>query len=144
MQVLFGEDFRRGHDASLKTVVECNEHRHQGHERLARAHIALQQAVHLSSATHVGADLVHHTLLCSRERKRQVVAIETVEDVPHTVEHVAPVFAAIVAGVAQNVELHVEELFKLQSQTGTLHLIGILGIVNPAECLGGGRRDEDG
>ena len=81
---------------------------------------------------------MHHTLLCSRERKRQVVAIETVEDVPHTVEHVAPVFAAIVAGVAQNVELHVEELFKLQSQTGTLHLIGILGIVNPAECLGAG------
>ena len=35
LQVLFGEDFRRGHDASLIAVVDSDKHGHQGHEGLA-------------------------------------------------------------------------------------------------------------
>ena len=35
LQVLFGEDFRGGHDTGLITVIDGDEHRHQGHEGLA-------------------------------------------------------------------------------------------------------------
>ena len=41
----------------------------------------------------------------------------------------------MVAGVAQYVELHVEELFKFEPVAGALHLVGIVGVVHPAYGL---------
>ena len=41
LQMLFGEDFRGGHDTSLIAVVDGNEHRHQRHEGLAGTYITL-------------------------------------------------------------------------------------------------------
>ena len=77
--MLFGEDLRGCHDTGLIAVVDGDEHRHQGDERLARADIALQQSVHLSSGTRVLADLADHPFLCFRQWERQVVVIEGVE-----------------------------------------------------------------
>ena len=34
-EMLFGKNLRRSHDAGLIAVVEGDEHRHQGHERLS-------------------------------------------------------------------------------------------------------------
>ena len=47
LQMLFGQNFGGCHHASLKTIVDGYQHRHECHQRLARAHVALQQAVHL-------------------------------------------------------------------------------------------------
>ena len=41
LQMLFGQYLRRRHDTCLIAVVQGNEHRHQGYERLTRTDIAL-------------------------------------------------------------------------------------------------------
>ena len=79
LQMLFGEDLRGCHDTGLIAVVDGNKHRHQCHQCLTGADIALQQSVHLSSGTRVLADLADHPFLCFRQWERQVVVIEGVE-----------------------------------------------------------------
>ena len=138
--MLFGKDFRRSHDARLKTVVQGYKHGHESHERLAGTHIALQKAVHLSAGTHVVVYLVHHTFLRSGERERQVLAVESVEDVAHTVEDIATILATVLAGIAQDVELHIEQFFELEAFAGLLHVVCGLGIVYVAH--GGVARHE--
>ena len=132
-QVLLCQDFGRCHDACLIAVVQCDEHGHQCHKGLARAYVALQQAVHLSAATHVFADFADDAFLCFRQRKGQVFLIECVKVVADLRKDIPTVFAALVAGIAQDVQLHIEQFFELQSQTGTLQLFGILWIVNFAQ-----------
>ena len=70
LQVLLGQDFRRSHDAGLIAVVDGNEHGHQCYEGFARAHVALQQTVHLAARAEVGANLVHDALLGTGEGER--------------------------------------------------------------------------
>ena len=64
LEVLLGQNLRRSHDAGLIAVVQCDEHRHQRDEGLSATHVALQQTVHLSSATHILADFTDDTFLC--------------------------------------------------------------------------------
>ena len=99
LQVLFCEDFRGCHDASLIAVVDGDEHRHQGHEGLPASHVALQQTVHLPARPNVDPDLPDHPFLCLRQREGQVLAIEGVEDLANLREDVASIFAAMVACV---------------------------------------------
>ena len=47
-QVLFGQDLCGCHDTRLKAIVQGDEHGHKRHQSLTRAHVALQQAVHLT------------------------------------------------------------------------------------------------
>ena len=98
-EVLLGEYLRRGHHAGLEAVVDGDEHAHEGHQRLARAHVALQKAVHLPAAVHVRPDFVHHPLLRPGQFERQVVGVEVVESLAHVRKAVAPVLAAVVARV---------------------------------------------
>ena len=69
LKMLFCEYLCWGHDTCLVSVVDGDKHRHQRHEGLARANIALQQAVHLAPATHILANLSYHPFLgfCQRE-----------------------------------------------------------------------------
>ena len=101
--MLFGQYFGGRHDARLVAVVEGYEHGHERHEGLAGAHVALQQSVHLPAGAEVYSDFAHHALLGVGEGEGQVVLVEGVEYVAHVGKHVAPVFAAVVAGVAQYV-----------------------------------------
>lgn len=99
-----------------------------------------QQAVHLTARTHVVAYLVHDALLRSGELKLKVLGVEAVEVVAHLREDIAAELAAMVGGVAQDVELHVEQLLELQSLARLLHLDGVLRIVDAAQgCVA---RDE--
>ena len=79
LQMLLGEDLRGCHDTGLIAVVDGDEHRHQGDERLARAYIALQQTVHLTAAASVFTDLADHPFLGFRQWERQVVVVEGIE-----------------------------------------------------------------
>ena len=81
--MLFGQDLRGCHDTGLIAVVDGDEHRHQGHQRLTGAYVALQQAVHLASAARVLTDLADHPFLCPRQREWQVVVIKGVEDLTY-------------------------------------------------------------
>lgn len=132
-KLLLGENFRRRHDAGLVAVVDGYEHRHQCYEGFAGSNIALQQAVHLSSGSHVGANLVHDALLCSGELEVEVVGVEPVELLSDVLEDITAVFAPVVAGVAEDVELDIEELLKLQTHLGTAHVVGGLGVVDEAD-----------
>ena len=133
LQMLFGKDFRRSHHTCLITIVQGDEHGHQRHERLARTHIALQESVHLSSAAHIGSDFVHHPFLRPCQFEGEMVGIEAVEDVGDAVEDIASVFASLVAGISQDVELHVEEFLEFQSYLSLLHLLMRVGIMNHAK-----------
>ena len=125
----------RRHDARLIAIAQSYEHGHKRHKRLARTYVALQQTVHLASRTHIVAYLVHHTFLCTGEFELEVVGIKVVELLPYFVQYVATVFATMVAGVAQNVELNVEQLFKLESFARLLHVHSVVRIVNATHGL---------
>ncbi len=55
-EMLAGEDLGRRHHRGLAAGLDRREHGEQGDQGLARADIALQQAVH-PAASHVGGDL---------------------------------------------------------------------------------------
>ena len=77
--MLCGQDFGGCHQARLASVVEGDEHTEQRHQRLAAAHVALQQSVHLLAATHVVAYLFDDPFLGIGELERKFLGIETVE-----------------------------------------------------------------
>ena len=54
--MLPGEDFRGGHEHGLLSVGHGQQHPVQGHDGLAAAHVALQEAVHGPRSAHVGPD----------------------------------------------------------------------------------------
>ncbi len=70
-KVLLGQDLGGRHQRALPAGVdglcrgECGDH------RLARSHVALQQAVHRVVAREIACDLVAHPLLRGGERERQ-------------------------------------------------------------------------
>ena len=133
--MLLSQYLSRCHDARLIAIAKSNEHGHKGYKRLARTYIALQQTVHLATRTHIVAYLVHHTFLCTGEFELEIVGIEVVELLPYFVQYVATILATMVAGVAQNVELNVEQLFKLESFARLLHVHSVARIVNATHGL---------
>ena len=65
-EVLAGEDLGRRHHRGLSAGLDGREHRHERDQRLARADIPLQQAVHPMRRRHVGDDLVDRPALRAR------------------------------------------------------------------------------
>ncbi len=72
--MLLGENFGRCHDRCLVAGLHRRAHRQRRHDRLARADVALQQAMHRIGRRHVGADLVPHALLRAGEREAETLA----------------------------------------------------------------------
>ena len=70
-KVLLGQDFGGRHQGALPAAVDGQRGGQRRHHRLARADVALQQAVHRLRPIHVVRDLVHHAPLRAGERKRQ-------------------------------------------------------------------------
>ena len=128
--VLCGKDFGRRHQACLEAVVDSHQCRHQRHDGLSAADVALQQSVHLTSAAHVGAYLFEHALLRPGQGERQHVEVEVVEVFADAAEHVATTLGVARARVAQYVELDVEKFFKLQPEAALLHLLNVRGHVH--------------
>ena len=60
------------------------------------------------------------------------MGVEPIKLCSNPIEYIASVFATMVAGIAKNVKLYVEEFFKLQTYTGTLGVINRLWIMNLA------------
>ena len=73
-EMLLGQNFGGRHQRTLPAGVHaagCRQRRHHG---LARAHIALQQAVHGQAFLKVGINLVAHAFLSGGQRKGQGLA----------------------------------------------------------------------
>ena len=69
--VLPRQDLGRGHQRGLPARTHRHHRRQRGNDRLAAAHVALQQPVHGLLPRQIGRDLVTHAALRTGERKRQ-------------------------------------------------------------------------
>ena len=112
--MLAGEDFRRGHHAGLKAVVHGQQHRHQRHEGLAAAHVALKQAVHLEPRHGVPADLPDDPFLRPGEREGEFFGVEGVEHAPDPGEEEAVAFREAFGAPLLDVELYAQQFVELQ------------------------------
>ena len=133
--MLFGQNLGGSHDDGLIAVVDGDERTEQGHERLARADVALEQAVHLPARAHVGPNLFNDPLLCAGQFEGQVVVVECVEELAYPAEDKAAYLLAPVAGIAQEAELDVEEFVELESCLGSPECFGRSGEVNATDGL---------
>ena len=71
VEMLARQDFRRRHHRRLPPRFDHLGHRKQGHDRLARADVALQQPDHALFGSEIGTDVVERLPLRAGERKRQ-------------------------------------------------------------------------
>ena len=71
VEVLLGQDLGGRHERALPAGVDGARGGQRGHHRLARAHVALQQAVHGHGLGQIGVDLGTHPRLGGGERKGQ-------------------------------------------------------------------------
>jgi hypothetical protein len=70
-EVLLGEDLGWSHEGRLAAVLRGHDHGQERHQGLARAHVALDQAVHGVRSLQVVGDLLEHALLGAGEREWQ-------------------------------------------------------------------------
>ena len=124
--MLVREYLGRRHHAGLEAVVERHHRRKHRHQRLAAAHVALQQTVHLLAAGHVGPYLLEHALLRSGERERQRF-IGLVKIVADAAEHHPAVGPHPYALLTQQRQLEVKQLFEFEAP------------LRPLQVLDGGR-----
>jgi hypothetical protein len=74
LDVLPGEHFGRRHQDHLGLVCHGQQHRVDGHDRLAAADVPLQQPVHRMRASHVGGDFGHGLVLASGQFEAEQAA----------------------------------------------------------------------
>ncbi len=77
--VLSRQHLRGRHERGLRAVRDGREAGVRGHQRLAGAHVALEQAVHRCGPQEVRAHLGHHAVLGRREAEREAGADPPVE-----------------------------------------------------------------
>ena len=135
-RVMLGrQDFGRCHQAGLASVIEGQKHHQKTDKRLAAADVALQEAIHLPPAAHIGPHLANHPLLRIGQLKRQMLIIKGIEIVAHPWEGDAPQFPLPVCSRPEHVQLDIEKLLELQPPTGRLEHPGIIGEMNVAHRL---------
>ena len=124
------ENLRRSHQAGLKAVVASQQHAHQCDERLAAAHVPLQQAVHLVAGGGVLPDFANHALLRAGEREGEPLAVKTVELFADGGEKKTVVLAYALLPVGEDHELHAEEFLELEPQLGGFEFLVVCGKVD--------------
>ena len=112
--MLGSQNFGRSHHAGLESVVQGNQHGHQGHQSLSTSHVSLQQPVHLPPAAHVATHFLDDTFLSPRQLKRQVMGIKSIENLAYMLEHQSPELIAAFLGVTEDVKLHIEQFLEFQ------------------------------
>ena len=120
-EVLLGQDLRRRHQARLRARRHGHQHRVERDHRLARAHVALDQAVRRHLTRKVLGDLLHHLLLRGREREGEPLADVRVDPrVPLELGRAKPL--AQVRPLEMHAELQQQELVVRQPPPRRLHL----------------------
>ena len=113
-EMLAGEYLGGRHHAGLVAVVHGQQHRHQRHEGLAAADVALQQAVHLVARDGVLPDLPDDPFLRPGEREREFFVVEGVEDAPDLHEQEAVVPGQTFRTARLDVELDAQQFVEFQ------------------------------
>ena len=136
--MLLGEDLGGGHHGGLVAGLHGRQHRQRGHDRLARAHVALQQAMHRVRCGHVAPDLVPHALLGAGERPRQARA-QALHERARRIERDA-LRARGARAQDGEPELQQQEVLEGQPPMRRRQLRLALGEVHAHERLGDGRQ----
>jgi hypothetical protein len=121
-RVLLGQHLGGRHERALVPALDCGQQRPHRHHGLARAHVALQQAVHRVGCGQVGPDLGDGGLLVVGERERQP-GHELVEQGPRGHLRDAPGGALDVALALDQGELDPQQLVQHEAASGHL-LVG--------------------
>ena len=79
--------------------------------------------------------LLDYSFLCSCELEWQVMIEKVVEVAAHMIEDDALVFQLAIFGIAEYVELNVEEFFEFQSEFCTAQMVGRNRVVDIAYSL---------
>ena len=125
--MLCGKYLGRSHDAGLETVVDGHKSCHEGYHGLPAAYVALKEAIHLPAAAYIGANFTNHPFLRLGELEWKNLMIETVEILPYMGKEVPPDAAIAQTGIAQQVELQIEELLEFEPHLGTAKVFDIAG-----------------
>ncbi len=120
--VLLGQDLRGRHERHLPAVLDRLQGREGGDERLAAAHVALQQPAHGMRLREVVGDGGPGLLLRPREGEGQRLHQRVGERVP--VRHARRRLAAALAVGDAHGELLREELVELQAPPGRVRALG--------------------
>ena len=129
-EVLAREELRGGHHAGLESVVDGQQHRHEGHQGLAAAHVALQEAVHLETRGRVAPYLAKHAFLRSRECERKFFVVKSRENISDLGEDEAVALRHALRAPGLDVELQAQELVELQAVLRLPERLGRLGKVD--------------
>ena len=128
--MLSSQNFCRSHHASLIAIVQRNQHSHQGNKCFSAAHISLQQAVHLSSTSHVTAHLLYHPLLCSGKLERKILRIESIEYLSYFAKYQSAELISPFFGIAKNIKLDIKQLLELQTVLCSAEQLRVLREMN--------------
>ena len=123
-QVLLCQYLCGRHDARLVAVAYGYEHGHERHQRLARAHVSLQEPVHLLPGHQVRAYLLDDPLLGTGEPVGKGV-VAGVEVWPHLWHKYTLVGAGAYVLLLEQAELKQEEFFELEAAGGLLKRVGV-------------------
>ena len=113
-EMLAGEDLGGRHHAGLVAVVHGQQHRHQRHEGLAAADVALQQAVHLVARDGVLPDLLMTRFCAPVSGNGRVFVVEGVEDAPDLHEQETVAFGQALRAARLDVELDAQQFVEFQ------------------------------
>ncbi len=118
--MLLGKGLRRGHERALSSGLDGAQERMQCDDRLARPHVALQQALHRNLAVEVVVDLGYRALLIRGQREGKRVAIAR-EEVAGRTETLCRGARAGARGAEKGEAQH-EELVERESRAPELRL----------------------
>ena len=106
--MLVRQNFGGSHHARLKTVVQCKQHAHQRYQGFTATHVPLKQTVHLPPASHIIPYFFQYPFLCTRQLKRKVLRIESIENIPYPFKDISTISSLAVFRIAEDIQLHVE------------------------------------
>ena len=124
-QMLLGEDLGRRHERRLIARFDRRQHGQRGDDRLARADVTLEQAIHRVRLRHVGPDLAPDPLLGAGERERQGLAQPPGQRALGL--HAEAALAALALAANGEAELEQEEVIEDEAPARRFLLGGRLG-----------------
>ena len=119
-EVLLGERLGRRHQRALAARLDGAEQRVQRHDRLPRADVALEQALHRPLVAEVGVELRDRPLLVAREPERQRRPVALDQRAGSAQRPRAQLFAPPTA--AEQADLEREQLVERQAAAAELSL----------------------
>jgi hypothetical protein len=133
--MLFREGFRRRHQRALVAALDCSQERIERDDRLPRADLALEQALHGLFVAEIEIDLDDGVLLLVRQREGKDLSIAG-DQISRDTERRRLGTLLALTPPAQEAELENEQLLERETPARPLRLLTARGPVNRQEGVG--------